>query len=257
MDDAAAPRASAATQPYETGSSYGPTDELVRQSLSDTLIERVVDLIRRDGLGPGDRLPAMRALAQRFAVATPTMREALRQLQATGAIDIRHGSGIYVNAAVDRVVMANPNLPRLDAAQLAQLLDARLLIEPHLAGLAARHRTRATVEPLRRALAGAERHLAGNAGDDARLHEATMAFHRGVAAASGHRILHEVLDSLLSVHAGEQREILQLFDDRDRDHVEHRAVLAAIEAGQADEARDLMRRHLADVLTVVHLRLTG
>jgi len=82
-----------------------------------------------------------------------------------------------------------------------------------------------------------------------------MAFHRAVALASGHRILQEVLDSLLSVHAVEQREILQLFDDRSRDHVEHRAVLTAIEAGQEDEARELMRRHLDDVAEVVRRRI--
>ena len=78
-----------------------------------------------------------------------------------------------------------------------------------------------------------------------------MAFHRAVATASGHRILHEVLDSLLSVHAGEQREILQIFDDRSRDHEEHRSVLAAIEAGSEEQARRLMRRHLEDVADVV------
>ncbi len=83
-----------------------------------------------------------------------------------------------------------------------------------------------------------------------------MAFHRAVATASGHRILHEVLDSLLSVHAGEQREILQIFDDRSRDHEEHRAVLAAIEAGSEEQARRLMRRHLEDVADVVARRMS-
>jgi GntR family transcriptional repressor for pyruvate dehydrogenase complex len=228
-------------------------EELLRRSLSDALIGRVVDLIRTEGLGPGDRLPSARVLAERFAVATPTIREALRQLQATGAIDIRHGSGMYVNAALDRVVIANPNLPTLDAERLVELLDARLLVEPYLAGLAARHRSPATTAALRRSLDAAEHHLAG---DDTRLHEANMAFHRAVATASGHRILHEVLDSLLSVHAGEQREILQIFDDRSRDHEEHRAVLAAIEAGSEEQARRLMRRHLEDVADVVARRMS-
>jgi GntR family transcriptional repressor for pyruvate dehydrogenase complex len=226
-------------------------DDQLRRSLSDALIGRILELIRREGLGPGDRLPAARVLAERFAVATPTIREALRQLQATGAIDIRHGSGMYVNAALGRVVLANPNPPTLDTGRLAELLDARLLIEPYLAGLAAGRRDPAGIAELHGALDAAEHHLTG---DDARLHEANMAFHRAVATASGHRILHEVLDSLLSVHAGEQREIQRIFDDRARDHAEHRAVLVAIEAGSQRRAGDLMRRHLMDVAEAVRRR---
>ena len=81
-----------------------------------------------------------------------------------------------------------------------------------------------------------------------------MAFHRAVAAASGHRVLHEVIDSLLWAHAGEQRQIMRLFDDRSRDYDEHRAVLEAIEAGDAEQAGHLMRRHLDDVKRVVATR---
>lgn len=230
-----------------------PADDVLRPSLSDAIITGIVDFIRAEGLRPGDRLPAARVLAERFAVAVPTLREALRKMQATGAIDIRHGSGMYVNAALDRVVIANPTPPVLGGALATQLLDARRLIEPYLAELAARNRARASTAPLHEALDTAERHLTG---DDGRLHQANTAFHLGVASASGHRILHEVLDSLLSVHAAEQRTILQIFDDRVRDHEEHRAVLGAIDSGHEDLARDLMRRHLEDVADVVRRRLT-
>lgn len=225
--------------------------ELVRQSLSDALTEQVLELIRAEGLRPGDRLPSARALADRFAVATPTLREALRRLQATGAIEIRHGSGVYVSTTVGRLVMPNPNLPELHGDQLLQLLDARLLVEPYLAGLAAARRDPARLAALRETLATAQRHLSGHPDDDATLHNANVAFHRAVAVASGHGVLHEVLDTLLLIHAGEQREIFQLFDDRGRDHVGHRAVLEAIEEGDVERAGELMRRHLEDVKSVV------
>ena len=228
--------------------------ELVRQSLSDSLTERIMDLIRDQGLRPGSRLPSTRALAEQFAVAMPTVRESLRRLQTTGAIDIRHGSGVYVSEAVDRLVLPNPNVAEPRGEQLLQLLDARALMEPYLAGLAANRRDPQRLADLRELLATAQRHLAGAPGDDPALHEANMSFHRAVAAASGHRVLREVVDSLLFVHAGEQREILQLFDDRVRDYDEHRAVLEAIEAGNSELASDLMRRHLDDVKDVVSRR---
>jgi GntR family transcriptional repressor for pyruvate dehydrogenase complex len=228
--------------------------ELVRQSLSDSLTERIMELIRDQGLRPGSRLPSTRALAEQFSVATATVRESLRRLQTSGAIEVRHGSGVYVSASVDRLVLPNPNVPEPHGEQLLQLLDARALMEPYLAGLAAARRDPQRLADLRELLATAQRHLLGAPGDDAALHEANMAFHRSVAAASGHGVLREVVDSLLFVHAGEQREILQIFDDRVRDYDEHRAVLEAIEAGDAELASDLMRRHLDDVKNVVSRR---
>ncbi|MCQ0005082.1 FadR/GntR family transcriptional regulator [Actinomadura madurae] len=109
------------------------SQDVARPSLADALTERMLELIRSDGLRPGDRLPSARELSQRFAVTTPTLREALRRLEATGAIQLRHGSGIYVGADLERVVIPNPNVGELEADRLLQLLDARLLIEPPLA----------------------------------------------------------------------------------------------------------------------------
>lgn len=226
--------------------------DLHRRSLSDTLTDRMLELIRAEGLHAGDRLPSARALAQRFSVATPTVREALRRLQATGAVDMRHGSGVYVSATLDRVLIPNPNLPVVAGDRLLQLLDARLVIEPHLAERAAARCRGTEAAALHRRLEAAQARLQG---DDFGLHEANMAFHATIAALAGNTVLAEVVDSLIAVHAVEQREILSLYDDRVRDHDEHRAILAAISQGRADDAGNLMRAHLDGVRTVVAGRL--
>ncbi|MBO2450331.1 FadR family transcriptional regulator [Actinomadura barringtoniae] len=227
--------------------------DVTRPSLSDALTERVLELIRAGGLRPGDRLPSARELSERFAVTTPTLREALRRLEATGAVQMRHGSGIYVGADLERVVIPNPNFRRLQADQMLQLLDARLLIEPPLAAMTARRADPADLDRLGTALDQAGRHLEG---EDAELDTANRTFHRAAARASGNAVLGEVIDSLLSVHASEQREILRIFDDRARDHDEHRAILAAMKAGDAERAEELMRAHLLDVKSVIESRLT-
>lgn len=229
------------------------SQDVTRPSLSDALTERVLELIRSGGLRPGDRLPSARELSQRFAVTTPTLREALRRLEATGAVQMRHGSGIYVGTDLERVVIPNPNVRELQGHQLLHLLDARLLIEPPLAAMAARRADPADLTRLRAVLDEAGRHLTGA---DAELHEANMSFHRATAKAAGNYVLDEVVDSLLKVHATEQREILRIFDDRTRDHDEHRAILNAIEAGDAQHADELMRAHLLDVKSVIEKRIT-
>ncbi|TDC78467.1 FCD domain-containing protein [Actinomadura sp. 7K507] len=229
--------------------------DVARPSLSDSLTERMLELIRSDGLRAGDRLPSARELSERFAVTTPTLREALRRLEATGAIQLRHGSGIYVGADLERVVIANPNVGTLERGRLLQLLDARLLIEPPLAAQAAHRSEPGDLERLRTVLDEAAQNLTSGEEAEARLHEANMAFHRATAGAAGNSVLCEVIDSLLKVHASEQREIQRIFDDRTRDYEEHRAILGAIESGEERRAEDLMRSHLADVKHVIEQRL--
>ncbi|NUP61036.1 MAG: FadR family transcriptional regulator [Nonomuraea sp.] len=225
--------------------------EVARPTLSDALTERMLDLIRAGGHRPGDRLPSTRELSQRFAVTTPTLREALRRLEATGAIELRHGSGIYVGADIERLVLPNPNMREMRVAQLLELLGARIVIEPPLAAMAAENAGAEELAALKRVLDEAGRHLRG---EDAELHDANMSFHRAAARMAGNSVLHEVVDSLLTVHGPEQREILQIFDDRRRDYEEHLAILEAIEARDAAEAQARMRAHLLDVKTVIEQR---
>jgi GntR family transcriptional repressor for pyruvate dehydrogenase complex len=218
-----------------------------RPTLADALTGRLLDLIRDGGLVVGDRLPPARELAARFEVATPTVREALRRLEATGAVELRHGSGVYVGPGLHRVVLPNPHLPSQAGDRMVELLEARLLIEPALAERAAQRRDVEALANLRACLEDASHRL----GSDTRLQVATMGFHAGIAAASGNSVLHEVVEALLAAHAPEQRRILELFDDRVRDHEEHLAILAAIEHGRPSRAAALMRAHLTEVRDTV------
>jgi GntR family transcriptional regulator, transcriptional repressor for pyruvate dehydrogenase complex len=225
---------------------------MARASLSSSLAARMLDLIRDEGLRPGDRLPSTKELAQRFAVTTPTLREALRGLETTGTIELRHGSGIYVGPGLDRVVLPNPNVRELRDTQMLQLLDARLLIEPPVAGLAARNAAPGDLAGMEAILAEAGDRVGR---DDELLHTSTMSFHRAVARTAGNMVLSQVVDSLLTVHSSEQREILRIFDDRHRDHEQHCAVLDAITSGDAAAADERMRAHLHDVREAIARRL--
>ena len=227
----------------------------LRSSLSEQLSAQLLNFVRAQGLGPGDRLPSMTALAERFSVATPTLREALRRLEATGVVEIRHGAGSYVRGSLDHAVVVNPHYGQVDAARILDLLRARVLIEPPLAALAARHATQEELAGLRAALDEAARHLGGDARNDAALHRANAAFHVGIARCSGNAVLHSVIDSLMQINTAPQLVILELYDARDQDHAEHWDILAALEARDARRARQLTLQHLRTVLRVVEARL--
>jgi GntR family transcriptional repressor for pyruvate dehydrogenase complex len=223
-----------------------------RRSGSDRLTEEIVELIRREGLAAGDRLPALPALAARLSVATPTVREALQRLQAIGVVDIRHGSGVYVRRPARRMLVSNPYRGELNAGLILDLLDARAVIEPQLALLAAGRCTAAAARKLAATLAQAEQALEGQ---DALLSDLNMDFHRSVAGLAGNAVLEQILEALLDLYANERMVILQLFDNRERDHREHVEIFDALRARDGDRAAECMRTHLEGVRAVLARRL--
>ena len=214
-----------------------------RSTLGNAVTDGVLDLIRTERLAPGEQLPPVNTLADRFGVSGPTMREVLRGLQTTRTIELRHGLGVYVGSGYSRVLLANPNSPRLTPRQVLGLVDARAVIEPTLAGMAARHRTAAHLRQLRAAIEAVEQ---------LKPHEPSPRnFHRELAAAAGNDILREIVDSLLTAHRTEQIEIRRVYADRARDLRQHREILAAITDRDASRATEAMVRHLRDIRAVV------
>lgn len=224
-----------------------------RPNLSNLLTSGVVDLIREQGLQPGDRLPPARELAKQFAVATPTMREALRKLQATGVVDIRHGSGIYVLRAEQRLVVANPSYGDLESHTLLQIIEARALVEPHLAELAA-----TAIDPPTLDLLFA---LLQRAAGEVQLRdylETNVQFHTIIARASGNLVLAQIIESLIELYSVEldlADPNLALVDGRAADNAVHREIYEGLAAGDAVAARAAMERHLQAARASVFDRL--
>lgn len=164
-------------------------------SLSERLADNIVEIIRSERLGRGDALASSRDLARRFGVTTPTVREALRRLEATGVVEFRHGSGTYVGPGIGRRLMANPHLPRSTRASVLELVEARLVLEPAVAAAAANVRMAEAVRELE--------HAASNA-----LHppeeslRQSVHFHVALAAASGNTLLREAVEALLQSAPG-------------------------------------------------------
>lgn len=217
-------------------------------SLSDRLAEGLLAMIAADGLEPGAALPSVRELASRFDVTPPTIREALRRLQATDSVRLRHGSGIYVGDGISRTVLANPNSSPLTEALVVQLLDARLVLEPGIAAEAARHRTAEALVRLEAAVDTAHRDP-----EDPRPH---LYFHRELASASGNPLLYEVVDSLLVLRSREQQLVRRLIEDRQRDYDEHLAIYTAVRDADPDAAAALTRAHLQELRDSTAARLT-
>ncbi|MGA2383226.1 MAG: FadR/GntR family transcriptional regulator [Gemmatimonadales bacterium] len=219
-----------------------------RQSLSDRLARRIRELIQQREYRQGDRLPAIMEMAQSFGVGHPTVREALKKLEAVGVVEIRHGSGVYVSRSEEVMLLATPDYaPVVTQKLLADLIRSRMPLEMQSVAEAVPHLTTRHLKEMRRLLMEAEKHL----DDDGVLNRVNMQFHRQIAVASENAVLLQLLDVLREMFQHEQIMILDIFGARKDDHRGHLAILDALERRDADLAVARMRTHLQNVLDAV------
>jgi len=106
-------------------------------------------LIFSGQLGPGDKLPSERELATQLNTSRPTLRTALRALEALGFIVVRIGSkgGFWINEA-ETVRRRWNDWMHANKHQLDEMLDFRRWVEVEVARRAAERRTTEDIEIL-------------------------------------------------------------------------------------------------------------
>ena len=195
----------------------------------------------------GDKLPSERELGRRFGASRVAVREALRALEHQGMLEVRQGSagGHFVRPADASVVSRDfRTLLRLGRLTAVQLTEARLMMEPEVARLAAERATDAEIKQLRAALD--ERFAVVAGGRDPR--DLDLDFHRRIALAARNPVHAIAIHALMDLES----EIVAprgLLADVDRAEVEaaHAALLEAVEARDGERAYRIMQAHIADV----------
>lgn len=225
-----------------------PFQPVTRVGLADELAQRITALIRSRAYATGERLPSIADMASRFGVGAPTVREALKTLEAHGVVQIRHGSGVYVSQLSDALVISNPAFDgTVSRKLLLDLIAARIPIETTTVAFASHNASATDFAELERLLAVAE----ANLDDDAVLNDTNLAFHRHIAIASGNAVLEQLLGVLTKFFAREQRLLLDIQNSRVDDHAEHVGILAALKQRQTELAVTRMRSHLEGVEAVL------
>ena len=219
-------------------------EPVVKQSLPDRLARQIRGTIQSGHYRRGDRLPPIVEMARRFEVGQPSIREALKKLEAMGVVQIRHGAGVFVTRSEEVLVLASPDYAgTVTKKLLLDLIRARIPIESQSVADCVKHATPEQVQKLKRVLADAGQHL----GDAERLNAVNMAFHGTIAEASGNSVTAQMLAVLHDLFTAEQRLILDIFGSREADHAGHLEILDAIERRDEALAVERMRAHLESV----------
>lgn len=214
--------------------------------VSEGIARRIREAISRGRLVPGRRLPSERKQAQRLSASRLSVREAYRSLEESGLIAIRRGAegGAFIaDIGHEPVSRSLALMLRLGKTSLEELTEARLLLEPPVARLAARRADPQDIEQLTLLLRKQEDALEG--GDDPRRYD--LQFHRLVAQCAKNLPLTIVMNSVADLTV-EAISGLELSIEIQRQTLFfHRRIFHAIRRKDEAAAERIMLRHVVEV----------
>jgi len=209
---------------------------------------KLLTLIRERGFLPGDKLPSERDLAALFGMSRGAIREGLIRLDTLRIIDSRPKSGFYLQPygaerSIEAMVLfAETNIP-LSAAEVAQSVEMRSVLESEAMRLACLRRTQDDLDRLRELLDASTAAL--QRGETLAALDAE--FHKAIVAATKNDVMLRFIN-VFYLMSRKRREIY--FHDLPqgkRSHAQHQQLFRAIEAQDAALGQQVLRRHLKGV----------
>lgn len=190
---------------------------------------------------PGSRLPTERELAGQFAVPRNAVRKTLAQLEAEGCITRHVGRGTFVAQPAGKSAMElGGGIAHISPAEL---MEARMRIEPAFAELIVTHATPADFDRMEVCLDRAERAATL---DEFELWDAAL--HEAMAAATHNNFVALVVSMVTSARQqaewGKLKDRIVTPERRIRYEDEHRAIVRALKSRDAEQARKAILEHL-------------
>ncbi len=208
------------------------------------VVETLMQRIAAGDWQPGQRVPSITQLARELGVSTGPVREAARVLASRGLLRIEHGRGIFVTDAPNLPLDLYEHFQRMDTGSLLELFEARRLLEPELAALAA---DRATDEQAELILALAQAmERAADAGQD--FAEPDIQFHQQIARAARNSVLAGMMAGINDLIVAGQQVTVDLPGMTPRAVRYHLLIAEAIRDRQPLQARLLMLAHVSDAI---------
>ncbi len=211
--------------------------------LADRVAAILSEEIESGRLAEGDKLPTEVELVKQLGVSRTVIREAVSRLRSAGLVEPRQGRGVFVMPRRTRPLDLEADASGTKSKVL-QIVEVRRAMEGEAASLAATRASAEDIARMRQSLAAIDEAVAAG-GDGV---DEDLAFHQSIAESTGNtvmvstvRYLGEVLRSGIRVtRANEARRN----DFIEAVRVEHHAILAAIESGDAQAASTAVRRHM-------------
>ena len=213
-----------------------------RLRVSDSVAAQLTQLIIKGAYEVGEKLPSERVLSEQFGVSRSSMREAIRGIESNGLVNSSHGVGVFVV----KNTLDTPETPEIlifDDFTVPELFEVRRTLEGEAAALAAGRRAPADTDEMARLL----RACVDTDLTDAEFVQLDIELHQAVAAASKNGLLAKLYGTLEPLLVEYSRRVIAIPGRREHAHDGHVAIVEAIVAGRARDARTAAVAHIRDV----------
>ena len=222
-----------------------------RVSLSQTVLDQLLEQIRKGTLRPGDRLPGEYELMGMLNVGRSSVREALRGLVVLGLVETKPRRGaIVVSKDLNPLahLRAGKSIERLKKWALLDLLEVRECLEGKAAQMAAERATPADLVAITRHASEVEKDILA----EKSYFRPNARFHLAIARASHNSTLAESIQHVIGrVRDYRERMIREMKGMPKKDLEEHTSILQAIRDREPDRARRAMVMHIKSFVRVV------
>jgi GntR family transcriptional regulator, transcriptional repressor for pyruvate dehydrogenase complex len=215
-------------------------------SLASSIVHEIARLVANGAIKPGDRFPPEAELAEQMNVGRSSIREAFRVFQMLGVTEAKPGRGtVLVNTAP---LFALIDWSEFTSAELINdIVEARLVLEPSIAAMAARKASAAGLERIKATIEAGRRAI----GDEAASIQASLDFHTAVAEASGNQTFLLVTRLLRSLYFESSRDSRRNPENYATLLADHEEIFAAIRKRDAKAAAAASERHMRHGLGIV------
>ncbi len=225
-----------------------PVTPIERAKLTTSVFEQLLSYVVGGAWKPGDRIPPERELCQHLGIARTSLREALKAMELIGMLDSRPGDGTFVCPRSE--FLSRPLLwafTGTDHEELQEIMEARTIIEENLAALAATRASDEDIAEIGRAVQLMRDSIAR--GDS--ILEADMTFHLAVSAAARNGVMRNAVQLLRNLMRQWINYKLLIPDIPKVVLKRHIAIYRAISARKPHAARNAMRLHLEETISLV------
>ncbi len=210
--------------------------------LSDRVIEAIKQMISEDGFSPGDKFYSENELTKKLEVSRSSIREAVRILEATGYVSVKHGKGIFIADSIQHELAAFQEWLRSNEESIFDHFEVRLIIDPKAAAHSAMKADDHDIEKLEKACSDFEAEMPG--GSTGSLIKCDERFHELLAKSTKNRTLYFIMKAMTKSLPEGWISSLHVPGRIEKTVGEHKAIVKAIKAGNPEKAEAAMLEHL-------------